>query len=72
MQALQFILPFSAIGQNRTQSLVLNNSALIDLLQLVKNPIGQVAALVTDGDASVRIALNRFIAVMCTSAIPRR
>src|SRR5208337_1229166 len=54
----ELLLPLRDIGQNRPQSLVLDNGGLVDLPHLVEDAIGQFAALVFDDEAPVRIVEN--------------
>lgn len=43
------LLLFDNVGQNRTETFVLNNRSLVDLRALVEGAVGQIEAVVPDG-----------------------
>ncbi len=54
-----FALPLCHKGQHLAQSLVLDNRGLVDFLQPVKGPVGQVDAPMANGQPSIRIIDHR-------------
>ncbi len=46
--------------QQRAQPLVLHHGSLVDLPNLIEGPIGEVFALVADGDPAIGIVHHRY------------
>src|SRR3954468_16884244 len=55
---VQLFRPLGDVGQHRPQPFVLDNGGLIDLLQPIKGPIGQVNAVVADRQTPIGVVEN--------------
>lgn len=56
---VEMLLLFDNVGQNRTETFVLNNRSLVDLRALVEGAVGQIEAVVPDGQPPVGIIDHR-------------
>ena len=52
---VEFLLLLGNVGQDRTETLVLDNRSLVDLLPLVEGAVGQIDAVVPNRQSPIRV-----------------